>query len=255
MSGLVCRKEIVAFIMEGTCGKGFGKGPSSKRARPQWDTARRDDSSPPPCPTTTTVHHHLTSHCLPTCLPPRSPPCPLLPPTSTAAVFLCCVCCVCARASASPARHLSRLSHSAPRAVGPHLRCCSHRPPGLHSRRVVHPTHCTSRSAYTRYHILPLSLVFRDDSCPAASASCSSHSLLRRRRRRPHRRTCLAATHAAGVAFDVAHTTLCIVHTASIHPRHHRIFLRQSHPAGPSHRTHPRNNASASLPRYHATAK
>lgn len=66
--------------------------------------------------------------------------------------------------------------------------------------------------------------------------------------------TCLAATHAA-LALHVAHITLCIVHTASIHPRHHRDSIHQPHTADPSHLAHVYGTTPVLAHTYDATAK
>jgi hypothetical protein len=222
-------------------------GLTRKNLRACQQLAARDAARPCPLLLSTTPHRR-----------PRltSPPCSALfsPPPRLSPSFYSCA--VCVRARSLRLRDLSPATPK-PTRLDPSGILRTDRP-GL---RVLFQYRCAYLHSIS--YTAVLSPVLRADSSSAASASCSSHPL---RPSSPSHtyllanftdRTCLVAIHAAGLAFDLAHITLCIVHTASIHPRHHRDSLDQPHPADPSHLAH--IQATTPVPAYtytyDATAK
>jgi hypothetical protein len=189
---------------------------------PRRDAARR------------AVDQHLTPHrhlSLPTYLPCSAVSSSLLSShDSLTAAYSCVVrVCVCARVHRARASLPRRVSPRLQPPSGIHLRCYSHRVQ-LHRRRAYNPISYTALSRSSRRLVLCSErVVFEPFALPVVAVAYNLANLTDC--------TCLAATHAA-LALHVAHITLCIVHTASIHPRHHRDSIHQPHTADPSHLAH-----------------
>ena len=189
------------------------------------------------CPPLPAPPHCSTSHLPITHPTPPSSALPrllLLARLSPSLILVPCLC-VCARVRFVRATSLPRLS-------GPHLRYCTDRPTDSRAAarlvqvQRIHPAAHTTHIIYILQCPLPFLAPTR--ILQRARRVRAVRSSRRRRRiptRQPHR---LHVSSNVGLAHDVAHITLCIVHTASIHPRHHRSPTHQPHPAGPSHLAH-----------------